>query len=94
MGDTLLQKEWEVLNPDILMIPIGGGEVVKNTMNVEDALEAVRLMSPKKVIPSHYNCALFLQRNANPTDDEMFKREVEKMGIECTIMKYGDEIFV
>ena len=94
LGDTLLQKEWEVLNPDILMIPIGGGEVVKNTMNVEDALEAVKLMSPKKVIPCHYNCAFFWQRNANPADDEMFKREVEKMDIECTIMKYGDEIFV
>jgi L-ascorbate metabolism protein UlaG (beta-lactamase superfamily) len=94
LGDTLLQKEWEGLNPDILMIPIGGGEVVKNTMNVEEALEAVKLMSPKKVIPCHYNCAFLWQRNANSTNDEMFKREVENMGIKCTIMKYGDEIFV
>jgi hypothetical protein len=34
------------------------------------------------------------KRNINPADDEMFKREVEKMGIECSIMKYGDEIKV
>jgi len=27
-------------------------------------------------------------------DGEMFKREVEKMGIKCSIMKYGDEINV
>jgi hypothetical protein len=33
-------------------------------------------------------------RKLNPADDEMFKREVEKMGIECIIMKDGDEILV
>ena len=27
-------------------------------------------------------------------DGEMFKREVEKMGIECIIMKYGDETLI
>ncbi len=27
-------------------------------------------------------------------DDEMFKRKVEKMGIKCSLMKYGDEINV
>ena len=27
-------------------------------------------------------------------DGEMFKREVEKTGIKCSIMKYGDEINV
>jgi len=25
-------------------------------------------------------------------DDEMFKREVEKLGIECCIMQYGNKI--
>jgi len=60
----------------------------------KEALEAVRLMEPKKVIPCHYNAGFLWQRNINPADDEFFKREVEKMGIECTIMKYGDEIAV
>ncbi|MFC1893655.1 MBL fold metallo-hydrolase [Chloroflexota bacterium] len=46
LGDTLLQKEWEGLNPDVLMIPIGG-QMPKNTMNVEEALEAVKMMSTK-----------------------------------------------
>jgi L-ascorbate metabolism protein UlaG (beta-lactamase superfamily) len=94
LGDTLLQKEWEGLNPDILMIPIGGGEVVKNTMNVEEALEAVKLMSPKKVIPCHYNCGFLLSRKLNSANPDAFKNGVEKMGLECIIMKYGDEIFV
>ncbi len=92
LGDTVLQKEWEGLKPDVLMIPIGG--IIGNTMDVKDALEAVRLMQPRMVIPVHYNCAFLGQRNINPADDEMFKREVEKMGIECTIMKYGDETLI
>ena len=93
LGDTLLQKEWEGLRPDVLMIPIGG-RVVKNTMDEEEALEAVNLISPKKVVPCHYNGDFFWQRNVNPANDDMFKSEVERMGIECIIMKYGDEILV
>ena len=93
LGDSLLQKEWEGLRPDLLMIPIGG-KVVKNTMDEKEALEAVKLISPKKVIPCHYNASFFWIRNMNPADDQLFKREVEKMGIECIIMKYGDEILV
>ncbi len=27
-------------------------------------------------------------------DNQLLEREVEKMGIECSIMKYGDEIEV
>lgn len=38
-GDTLIQKEWEGLKPDILMIPIGG-RIAKNTTNEDEALEA------------------------------------------------------
>jgi len=93
LGDTVLQEGWEGLKPDVLMIPIGG-RVVKNTMGEKEALEAVKLISPKKVVPCHYNASFLWQRNTNPADAEMFKREVEKMGIECTIMKSGDEIVV
>ncbi|MEA3298396.1 MAG: MBL fold metallo-hydrolase [Chloroflexota bacterium] len=93
LGDTVLQKGWEGLKPDVLMIPIGG-RVVKNTMDEKEALEAVRLMEPKKVIPCHYNGDFLWKRNINPADDQLFKREVEKMGIECTIMGYGAELIV
>jgi len=93
LGDTVLQKGWEGLKPDVLMISIGG-RVIKNTMGEKEALEAVKLISPKKVIPMHYHCDFLWKRNINPADDEMFKREVEKMGIEYSIMKYGDEIEV
>jgi len=90
LGDTVLLKEWKGLKPDVLMIPIGG--VIRNTMNVKEALEAVKMIKPKMVIPMHYNCAFLWKRNLTPTDDEMFKMEVEKMGIKCQIMKSGDEI--
>jgi len=87
------KKEWKGLKPDVLMIPIGG-RVVKNTMGEEEALEAVKIISPKKVIPCHYDCDALWIRKPNPADDEMFKREVEKLGIECIIMKGGDGIII
>lgn len=37
LSDSLFQKEWEGLKPDLLMIPIGGGM----TMNQDESLEAV-----------------------------------------------------
>jgi len=94
LGDSLLQKEWEGLKPDILMLPIGGAGENIWTMDVTDALEAVKLISPKRVIPCHYNVSFFWIKNINPADDQLFKREVEKMGIECSIMHYSDEVEV
>ena len=91
LGDSLLQKEWEGLKSDILMIPIGG-RVAKNTMDEDEALEAVKLISPKLVIPCHYNEAFFWRRNCNQTNDQYFKKQVEDMDIECKLMGYGDEI--
>ena len=91
LGDTLLQKEWAGLKPDVLMIPIGGREV-RNTMNESEARDAVRLIEPKMVIPCHYKCDFLWRKNINPADDEMFKREVENMGISCHIMHYGQEV--
>ena len=94
LGDSLLQKEWEGLKPDVLMLPIGGAGENIWTMDVTDALEAVKLISPKTVIPCHYNVSFFWIKNINPADDQFFKSEVEKMGIECSLMNYGDEISI
>jgi len=88
LGDTVLLDSWKGLKPDILMIPIGG----HNTMTEKEALEAIKAIQPKRVIPSHYNCGAFFSKHVNPADDHMFKQEVEKMGIKCYIMKYGDTI--
>ncbi len=95
LGDTIIhEKEWaKINNPDVLMIPIGG-RAVHNTMDEEEALQAVKIMRPKLVIPCHYNCPAFFSKKYNPADDKMFKNEVKKMGIECYILKYGDEMKV
>jgi len=50
-------------------------------MNVEETLEAVKLMSPKKVIPCHYNCGFLLSKELNSANPDAFKNGVEKMGI-------------
>lgn len=83
-------QEWEKFkNPDVLMIPIGG-KVMHNTMDELEALDAVKILKPKLVIPCHYNCKGLFTKKLNPADDIMFKKEVERLGIECEIMGTGD----
>jgi len=93
LGDTLLHdKEWQnIVEPDVLMIPIGG-KTVHNTMDVEEALQAVKHMRPKLVIPCHYNCPAFFTKTYNPADEALFKREVEKTGAKCVILHIEDEV--
>jgi L-ascorbate metabolism protein UlaG (beta-lactamase superfamily) len=93
LGDTLLhEKEWQsIKQPDVLMIPIGG-KTVHNTMDEKEAIQAVKIMQPKLVIPCHYNCPALFSKNYNPADDKMFKNEVEQMGIECVILRKGDSV--
>ncbi len=93
LGDTLLHKqEWEVLSgPDVLMIPIGG-KIARNTMDEEAAIQAVKTIKPKLVIPCHYNCPGLFSRTLNPADEEKFKQGVEALGIQCSILHTGDTI--
>ncbi len=95
LGDTLLHtREWEELNgPDVLMIPIGG-KAIHNTMDEREALQAVRIIRPKLVIPCHYNCPGLFSRKFNTANDALFKTEVEQVGHECAILGTGDSIFV
>jgi len=92
LGDSILLNEWKGLQPDVLMLPIGGLGDNTWTMDVSDALEAVKLIAPKKVIPCHYNVPFLWIKNIAPADDQWFKREVEKMGFECNIMQSGEAI--
>jgi L-ascorbate metabolism protein UlaG (beta-lactamase superfamily) len=92
LGDTVLMKEWEGLKPDVLMLPIGGLGNNTWTMDVADAIEAVKLIAPKMVIPCHYNVPFLWIKKMAAADDQLFKREVVKLGVECHIMHYGNEI--
>ena len=93
LGDTLLHKnEWQSIKaPDVLMIPIGG-KVAHNTMNEEEAVQAVKEIQPKLVIPCHYNCAGLFSKSLNPADDQLFKKEVERIGSHCKILGIGDSL--
>lgn len=92
LGDSIFQQEWEGLSTDVLMLPIGGLGNDTWTMDVADAIKAVELIKPRLVIPCHYNVPFLWIKNIAAADDQQFKREVEKRGIECTIMKQGDVI--
>jgi L-ascorbate metabolism protein UlaG (beta-lactamase superfamily) len=93
LGDTLLlENEWQsIKTPDVLMIPIGG-KVAHNTMDEAAAVQAVKILQPKLVIPCHYNCAGLFSKSANPADDQLFKKEVEQAGSHCKILGTGDSV--
>lgn len=92
LGDTLLLNDWRDLEPDVLILPLGGLGNNIWTMDVPDVIEAVKMIKPKLVIPCHYNVAfLWIKEFAN-ADDQYFKQEIEKLGIACRIMHSGDEI--
>ncbi len=62
MGDTGLYGDMKFLaeryKPDLLLVPIGGGQYV---MNPEDAAYATKeLIKPKAVIPTHYAANQYL----------------------------------
>jgi L-ascorbate metabolism protein UlaG (beta-lactamase superfamily) len=92
LGDSLLREEWAELKPDVLMLPIGGLGNNTWTMNLDEALEAVRIIAPKLVIPCHYSVPFFWKRKMAPADDQAFQCGVEKQGIKCRIMRSGETI--
>ena len=94
LGDSVLLPEWKDVSADVLMLPIGGLGHHTWTMDVDEALEAVKLVSPRQVIPCHYNVPLFWKRRFAVADDQRFKREAERLGVECTILKCGETLTV
>ncbi len=60
-GDTGLFSDMrligEVYRPDVMLVPIGG----RFTMDEEQAAKAVELVSPKVVVPMHYNTFPLIQ---------------------------------
>ena len=95
LGDTLLHaEEWQTISkPDVLMIPIGG-RLALNTMDEDEALQAVNIIKPDIVIPCHYNCPGLFTRKLNPADDQYFKTEVEKLGAKCIILGSAESVVI
>lgn len=75
------------------MVPTGG-EALHNTINEAEALQAVKAMNPKMVIPCHYNCPAFFTRKNNSADEKVFSVEVEKTGSQCVFLHNRESIVI
>ena len=84
-GDTGLTKDMELLRDleiDLAFIPIGGNY----TMDAEDGAKAVKMISPRIVVPIHYNTWPLIE-----ADPEIFCEKVRGFS-ECRILKPGDSV--
>ncbi len=86
MGDTGIFGDMELIGrlhrPDIALVPIGD----RFTMGPEEAALAVEMVSPRVVIPMHYNTFPLIR-----ADPMLFKRLVEKKGeTEVVVLEPGE----
>ncbi|MCX6798644.1 MAG: metal-dependent hydrolase [Candidatus Diapherotrites archaeon] len=68
-GDTDLIDDFATLSPDVALLPIGG----TYTMDVVDAVKAVKTMKPRFAVPMHYNTFKMIEQ-----DPKEFKQKIEK----------------
>lgn len=74
----------ELYQPDIAILPIGG----HFTMGVDEAVQAVKWLHCKKVIPMHYNTFPVIKASAND-----FKQKIEiETDAKCLILKSGETV--
>lgn len=84
-GDTGVFLDMELisrLHPlDIALLPIGGNF----TMGIDDAVEAVKMLHPRTVIPMHYGTFPYIA-----ADPQEFKQKVESMTTtRCVVLEPG-----
>jgi len=84
-GDTALFSDMGLIarqQLDLVMLPIGDFF----TMGPDDALEAVKLLQPKTVIPVHYNTFDPIRQ-----DGRAFQQRVEgETSSRCLVLEPGD----
>ena len=89
MGDTGLFSDLKLIGEmtkiNYLLAPIGDNF----TMGIEDAVKACEFVRPDRVIPIHYNTFPVIE-----ADPELFKAKVEKKGIACQVLAFGQEITI
>jgi L-ascorbate metabolism protein UlaG (beta-lactamase superfamily) len=81
-GDTYLDGVKPQKGIDIFFIPIGG----YYTMNIDEAIEALKIIKPSLAIPMHYDT--FPQIKADP---QMFKKKAEVKGFSVKVFGFGEE---
>ncbi len=86
-GDTALFSDMILIGAksiDLAFLPIGDNF----TMGSDDALEALRFLKPKRVVPIHYNTFDLIKQ-----DPYEFKEKVEaNTSTSCIVMQAGDSI--
>lgn len=86
-GDTALFSDMALIGRgglDLAILPIGD----MLTMGPDDAVEAVKLLQPKQVIPVHYNTFPFIEQDANA-----FKKKVEsETDASVTVLQPGESL--
>jgi L-ascorbate metabolism protein UlaG (beta-lactamase superfamily) len=82
-GDTYLDAIEKIGKVDTFMIPIGG----TYTMNIDEAVEALKIIEPDLAIPMHYNTFPVIK-----ADPKEFQVKAENSGFKVKIMDFGEEI--
>ena len=84
-GDTGLFGDMKLIGDrnsiDVALLPIGDNF----TMGIDDALYALELVNPKKVIPMHYNTFPVIEVDVNE-----FAHGAKKSGYECIVLNPGE----
>jgi L-ascorbate metabolism protein UlaG (beta-lactamase superfamily) len=88
LGDTCLYGDmalWGRRSPiDLALVPIGD----TFTMGPEDAVEAVRLIRPRRAAPMHYDTFPPIRQDAA----EWVERVRQEVGVDALVVKPGDAI--
>jgi L-ascorbate metabolism protein UlaG (beta-lactamase superfamily) len=87
-GDTALFGDMERIGRrhpiDLALLPIGDNF----TMGPEDALEAVQLLRPRRVVPIHYNTFDLIRQDA----DAFCRRVADETEAECVVLAPGESV--
>lgn len=89
-GDTGIFTEMEYYGRDgidLFVVPIGDNF----TMGPADALEAVKMVHPRFVVPSHYNTWPLIEQDADAWGEQV---AAELPGVEVCVLDPGEELVI
>lgn len=89
LGETLFREDWEEWQPDLLLVPIGGG----TTMDSIEALKAIDKIKPRLVVPMHYNLPSGVYKASQVNTDD-FSRVLTEKGFDCRVLLPGESIVI
>ncbi len=95
LGDTELIPEMRGIEKiDLMLIPVSG----KFVMDMEEAIETVKLIQPLKVIPMHYGTVDVVSGGSTrrielEVDVKEFKEKLSEVS-EVILLKHNEELFV